>query len=72
MAYEKLDLALRQLKADRERAEATKNRQKKADEEATIRFARIKSTVVGPIFDEIVARLAAEGFFAEREYYMQV
>jgi hypothetical protein len=65
MAYEKLDQALRQLKTDRERVEVNKTQQKKADEEARIRFARIKSTVVGPIFDEVVARLAAEGFFAE-------
>lgn len=65
MAYEKLDQALRQLKTDRERAEANEARQKKAGEEARIRFAGIKSTVVGPVFDEVVARLAAEGFFAE-------
>ena len=65
MAYEKLDQALRQLKTDRERAEVNEAQQKKAGEEARIRFARIKSTVVGPIFDEVVARLAAEGFFAE-------
>jgi hypothetical protein len=65
MAYEKLDQALRQLKADRERAEVNEAQQKKAGEKARIRFSRIKSTVVGPIFDEVVARLAAEGFFAE-------
>jgi len=65
MAYEKLDQALRQLKTDRERAQVNEAQQKKAGEEATIRFARIKSTVIGPIFDEVVARLAAEGFFAE-------
>src|SRR5712671_6983533 len=65
MAYERLDEALRQLKKDRERAEATENQQKKAGEEARIRFARIKSAVIGPIFDEVVARLAAEGFFGE-------
>jgi multidrug efflux pump subunit AcrA (membrane-fusion protein) len=65
IAYEKLDQALRQLKTDRERAEVNEAQQKKAGEEARIRFARIKSTVVGPIFDEVVARLAAEGFFAE-------
>ena len=65
MAYEKLDQAIRQLKTARERAEVNKTQQKKADEEARMRFARIKSTVVGPIFDEVVARLAAEGFFAE-------
>jgi hypothetical protein len=65
MAYERLDEALRQLKTDRERAEATENQQKKAGAEAIIRFARIKSAVIGPIFDEVVARLAAEGFFGE-------
>ena len=65
MAYEKLDRALRQLKADRERAEAAKSQQEKTVAEARIRFAQIKSTVVGPIFDEVVARLGAEGFFAE-------
>ena len=63
MAYERQ--ALRQLKTDRERAEATENQQKKAGAEAIIRFARIKSAVIGPIFDEVVARLAAEGFFGE-------
>src|SRR5271155_5575054 len=65
MAYERLDEALRQLKADRERAEAVENQRKEAAAEARIRFARIKSEVIGPIFDEIVARLAAEGFFGE-------
>lgn len=65
MAYEKLDQALRQLKTDRERAEANETQHKKAGEEARIRFARLKSTRIGPIFDEVVARLAAEGFFAE-------
>jgi hypothetical protein len=30
-----------------------------------MRFAQIKSTVVSPIFDEVVSRLGAEGFFAE-------
>ena len=65
MAYERLDQALRQLKIDRERAEATENRRKKASAEAEIRFARIKSAVIGPIFNEVVARLVAEGFFGE-------
>jgi len=65
MAYERLDEALRQLKTDRERTEATENQQKKAGAEAIIRFARIKSAVIGPIFDEVVARLAAEGYFGE-------
>jgi hypothetical protein len=65
MAYERLDQALRQLKTDRERAEATENQRKTADAEAGIRFARIKSAVIGPIFDEVVARLVAEGFFGE-------
>ena len=53
------------LKTDRERAEATENQRKKAGAEAEIRFARIKSGVVGPIFNEVVARLVAEGFFGE-------
>ena len=65
MAYEKLDQALRQLKTDRERAQVNEAEQKKAGEEARIRFTRIKSTVVGPIFDEVVTRLAAQGFFGE-------
>ena len=65
MAYERLDQALRQLKTDRERAEATENQRKKAGAEAEIRFARIKSGVVGPILNEVVARLVAEGFFGE-------
>ena len=65
MAYERLDEALRQLKADRERAEAAENQRQEAAAEARIRFARIKSEVIGPIFDEVVARLAAEGFFGE-------
>ena len=66
MAYERLDEALRQLKADRERAEAAENQRKEAVAEARIRFARIKSEVIGPIFDEVVARPAAEGFSGER------
>jgi hypothetical protein len=65
MAYERLDQALRQQKTDRERAEATENQRKKANAEAGIRFARIKSAVIGPIFNEVVARLVAEGFFGE-------
>ena len=65
MAYERLDQALRQLKTDRERAEATENQRKKVGAEAEIRFARIKSAVIGPIFNEVVARLVAEGFFGE-------
>jgi hypothetical protein len=65
MAYEKLDQALRQLKLDRERAEAAEDQQKRTAAEARIRFGQIKSAVVGPIFDEVVARVVAEGFFAE-------
>jgi hypothetical protein len=65
MAYERLDEALRQLKADREHAEAAEHQRQEAAAEARIRFARIKSEVIGPIFDEVVARLAAEGFFGE-------
>jgi hypothetical protein len=65
MAYERLDEALRQLKADRERAEAAENQRKEAAAEARIRFARIKSEVIEPVFDEVVARLAAQGFFGE-------
>jgi hypothetical protein len=64
MAYERLDEALRQLKTDRESEEATE-KQKKAGEEARMRFAQIKSAVIGPIFNEVVAHLAAEGFFGE-------
>src|SRR5256885_12864075 len=63
MAYERLDEALRQLKTDREREEATEKQQKKAGEEAGMRFAQIKSAVIGPIFNEVVTHLAAEGFF---------
>jgi hypothetical protein len=65
MAYERLDEALRQLKKDREREEATEKQQKEAGEEARMRFAQIKSAVIGPIFNEVVAHLAAEGFFGE-------
>jgi hypothetical protein len=65
MAYERLDEALRQLKIDRERAEATEKQRKKAGAEARMRFARIKSAVITPIFNEVVARLTAEGFFGE-------
>ena len=65
MAYERLDAALRQLKTDRERAEATENQRKEAGAEARIRFARIKSGVIARVFDEVVERLAAEGFFGE-------
>jgi hypothetical protein len=65
MAYERLDKALRGLKTDRQRAQATENQRKTADAEARVRFARIKSGVIGPIFDEVIARLAAEGFFGE-------
>jgi hypothetical protein len=65
MAYERLDEALRQLRTDREREEATEKQQKRAGEKARMRFAQIKSTVIGPIFNEVVAHLVAEGFFGE-------
>jgi hypothetical protein len=65
MAYERLDEALRQLKADRQRKEATEKQRIKAGAEAKMRFARIKSAVIGPIFNAVVARVAAEGFFGE-------
>ena len=65
MAYERLDEALRQLRTDREREEATEKQQKREGEEARMRFAQIKSAVIGPIFNEIVAHLVAEGFFGE-------
>jgi len=45
MAYERLDEALRQLKTDREREEATEKQQKREGEEARMRFAQIKSAV---------------------------
>src|ERR1700730_756305 len=63
--HTKGDEALRQLRTDRERAEASENQRKRAGEEARIRFARIKSAVIAPIFDEVVARLVAEGFYGE-------
>ena len=65
MAYERLDEALRQLKTDREREEAKEKQRKKAGAEARMRFVRIKSGVIVPIFNEVVARLTAEGFFGE-------
>jgi hypothetical protein len=65
MAYERLDEALRQLKTDREREEATEKQQKREGEEARMRFAQIKTAVIGPIFDEIAGHLLAEGFFGE-------
>jgi hypothetical protein len=65
MAYERLDEALRQLKTDREREEATEKQQKRADEDARMRFAQIKSAVIRPIFNEVVVHLEAEGFFGE-------
>jgi len=65
MAYERLEEALRQLKTDRERAEATKQQQRKAATESRTQFARLKSVVIGPVFNEVAARLEAEGFFAE-------
>jgi hypothetical protein len=65
MAYERLEEALRQLKTDRERAEVTKQQQRKAATESRIQFARLKSVVIGPVFNEVAARLEAEGFFVE-------
>jgi len=65
MPYERLDEALRQLRTEREREEATEKQQKRAGEEARMRFAQIKSAVIGPIFNEVVAHLVAEGFFGE-------
>jgi hypothetical protein len=65
MAYERLEEALRQLKTDRERAEVTKQQQRKAATESRIQFARLKSVVIGPVFNEVATRLEAEGFFVE-------
>src|SRR5690348_13730140 len=48
MAYERVDEALRQLRTDRAREEATEKQLKRADEEARMRFAQIKSAVIGP------------------------
>ena len=59
------DEALRQLKTDRERQEATEKQRIEAGTEARIRFVRIKSAVIEPIFNEVVALVAAEGFFGE-------
>ena len=65
MAYERLDDALRQLKMARERQEATEKQRIEAGIEARVRFARIKSAVIEPIFNEVVALVATEGFFGE-------
>ena len=65
MAYERLNAALQQLKTDRERQEATEKQRIEAGTEARMRFARIKSAVIEPIFNEVVALIAAEGFFGE-------
>jgi hypothetical protein len=65
MAYERLDKALAQLKTDRERKEASERQRMQADAEAGVRFLRIKSAVIEPIFNEVVARVTAEGFFGE-------
>jgi hypothetical protein len=65
MAYGRLDEALRQLKTDREREEATEKQQKREGEEARMRFVQIKTAVIGPIFGEIAGHLLAEGFFGE-------
>ena len=43
-----------------------KTNEKRRRRKRGFEFARIKSGVIGPIFDEVVARLAAEGFFGER------
>jgi hypothetical protein len=42
-----------------------KTNEKRRRRKPRIRYARIKSGVIGPIFDEVVARLAAAGFFGE-------
>ncbi len=65
MASERLNEALRQLKTDRELQEATEKQQLEAATEARMRFARTKSAVIEPIFNEVVALVAAEGFFGE-------
>jgi len=65
MAYERLDEALRQLKIARERQEAAEKQRIEAGIEARLRFAQIKSGVIEPIFNEVAARVAAEGFFGE-------
>jgi hypothetical protein len=65
MAYERLDEALRQLKMARQRQEAAEKQRIEAGIEARLRFAQIKSAVIEPIFNEVAARVAAEGFFGE-------
>ena len=65
MAYERLEEALRQLKIARQRQEAAEKQRMEAGIEARLRFAQIKSRVIEPIFNEVVALVAAEGFFGE-------
>src|SRR6202048_5524884 len=65
MTYERRNEARRQLKTDRERQEATEKQRIEAATEARMRFARIKSAVIEPIFNEVIALVAAEGFFGE-------
>jgi hypothetical protein len=50
---------------NRERQEATEKQQLEVAAEARMRFARIKSAVIEPIFNEVVALVATEGFFGE-------
>src|SRR5579859_1360858 len=65
MAYERLDAALEQLRSTRETQRAVEEQKKQAALQAATEFARIKAEVVGPVFIEITARLAARGFSGE-------
>jgi hypothetical protein len=65
MAYERLDEVLKRLKDSRDTQKAIEEQKKQAALQAAMEFARIKAEVVGPVFIEITARLAAEGFSGE-------
>ena len=65
MAYERLDEALGRLRHTRDTQRAVEEQKRQAALKAATEFARIKAEVIGPVFAEITAHLAACGFSGE-------
>jgi hypothetical protein len=64
MTYERLDEVLKR-KDTRDTQKAIEEQKRQAALQAAMEFARIKAEIVNPVFIEITAHLAAEGFSGE-------
>jgi hypothetical protein len=62
MTYERLDEVIGRLKSTRDTQNAAEGKKVQAALQAATEFARIKARVISPVFIEITAHLAAQGF----------